>query len=120
MGVTRVRHKRSPLQPVPYTIEGKDWNSPIIRYKCPKCDTTFDSYGSSEHFCHGCGRKLNWNRLLEKIDSTTWQELVEMFDNETIIAEIEFLKTLNKVYRDFGITKDESAIEILKENEDDT
>ncbi len=88
------------LQPIPYYIQGKDWNCPIIRYKCPKCGTTFDHYGSSERFCHGCGRELDWEGLIEKINPTTWKAIVSLCDNETITAKTRFLKCLIEKYKE--------------------
>ena len=96
MGVTRAAGPRKPAEPVPYFIKNKDSESPVVRFRCPKCGTTFD-YGSSERYCHHCGKKLDWSFAVEKIKPDTWRRIVALCDGDTIKAEYQYLQFIQSM-----------------------
>ncbi len=42
------------------------WGSATeVIYACPKCKCSFDFYGADEHFCHNCGKEIDWNVIIK-------------------------------------------------------
>ena len=95
MGVTRVR-RTTKYRP---EIDGIGWNgsSKCFTYRCPKCKTSFRILGRQEKYCHGCGRKLDWEGLPQSIDTDLLQKLIKACNDETI-AEVKYIELANALY----------------------
>lgn len=52
--------KKKSLKPVAERISCFGNRTEII-YKCRNCSTSFAILGNHEHFCHNCGREVDWN-----------------------------------------------------------
>ena len=36
-----------------------------VLYKCPKCDASFQIYGSNQNYCHMCGQAIDWGVIIK-------------------------------------------------------
>jgi hypothetical protein len=93
MGVTRIRRKtvyRPEIDRV-----GWDGDSKCFQYRCPKCRTSFRILGEQEKFCHGCGRKLNWEGLPKIIDKDLWHKILDTCNGDEVLAELAMIQFVN-------------------------
>ena len=97
MGVTRIR-RTTEYKP---EIDRIGWNgdSKCFLYRCPKCKTDLRILGRQEKYCHGCGRRLNWEGLPEKVDKDIWQKLMKTCNNDEVLAELRCIELTNMIMR---------------------
>ena len=97
MGVTRVRRK-TVYRP---EVDRIGWNgsSKCFLYRCPKCGTSFRILGEQEKFCHGCGRKLNWEGLPKRINENLWDKILDACNGDDVLAELKMIQFVNSELR---------------------
>lgn len=73
----------------PTAVEITSW-SPYrkIIYQCSNCGQDFRMFGTKERYCHHCGTKVSWNKVMT--------ELPESFDKNDYKGEKALIHNLNK------------------------